>query len=177
MGADEDLAPSLPPELGHHRRDVAHHLGMKRELRLLEQQRSGAVEQHPEQPEQPQGAVRQLILGLPSGFRTPVLVKAKQVGDSAFVPLELKLLQLGDGHPQRVLNTPKPGVEDLLWCACDLVEKVSAKRIVDLADGSGGLADELRHDVQVLNPREEVLQTPEVLVRRWLLQVGLGYPD
>ena len=56
---------------------------MERQLGFFEEERSIAIEQDPEKTQEAKRSVRKLILGLPAGLRSPVLVN----------PLEMSVLQ------------------------------------------------------------------------------------
>src|SRR6266540_6268914 len=100
MRAEHDLATSPSLDTSQHLGNEPYHLRMKRQLRLLEEQRPRTVENCPEQAHQSQSAVRESIFSLPRSLRTPMLVLPANVRGSPIVSPEFQFLQLRNGKPQ-----------------------------------------------------------------------------
>lgn len=98
MGAEDDLPLLLVHQAGHHGRDDPDRGRMEGQLRLFEEQRVGVIEERPEEPEEPQRAIGELRLGLPSRVGPPVRVEALEMRYSSVILLELEFLELGDGR-------------------------------------------------------------------------------
>ncbi|MEW6754599.1 MAG: hypothetical protein AB1505_26990 [Candidatus Latescibacterota bacterium] len=64
----------------------------------------------------------------------------------------------------------------VLLHAGELLQEVAAERVPVLAHGTVGLTDELGHDVEVTDLRQELGEAAELPVGVHLFKVGLGQP-
>ena len=66
MRADHHLSSGATLHAGEHLREVANYLRMKRQLRLLQQQRTASRQRNPQQSHQAERSVGKLVFILPS---------------------------------------------------------------------------------------------------------------
>src|SRR4051794_24824402 len=125
MRTDENLPSYFAAEPGHHRRYVADDFGMEGKLRLFEEEGSGAIEQHPEKPEEPERAIGELLFGLPACMGPPVLVEALEMGNASVVTVQLQPFELRDRHLQGFGDATQPGFLRLLGSPRDLLQEVA----------------------------------------------------
>src|SRR5262245_61684039 len=96
-----------------------------------------------------------MLLRLPTRFRAPVLVQTLEVGNATtLIALQNKFLELRNSHLQHCCDSPKTCIERLLGCAGQLLKKIPAKWIPNLAYRSIGLSHQLRHEVKVADLRQ-----------------------
>lgn len=136
MRADQDLTTGATLGPGEHLGEVTDHVGVKRQLRLFEQERSDPVLNRPEQPQEPQRAVGELVFRLPRIMRPPVLIPAAQVGRASDISPQFEFLELRHGHSQRVSDAAQACHPGLLGGASHLLQEIATKRIVVLPHGS-----------------------------------------
>ena len=99
---------------------------------------------------------------LASKVRTPLRIWAK-----------LEVGQLRNSDPKGLLDAFQPALTGVIRRKSDLLEEVTTIRVVMSPDRSIRLTYQLRHDVQVAYGFKKLGQLSEVLVRCYLLQVGL----
>ena len=107
VGADEDLASALARRFPDHGGQVSDDSLVQREFRLLEEEWTCSVNDGPEETNQPQRPIGELIFGLPPCIRSPMLVQPSQVWPAGLVPLEPKVLQLWNGHAKCFVDAPE----------------------------------------------------------------------
>jgi hypothetical protein len=118
---------------------------VERQFRFFQQQWPRTVQDGPEETQEPQRSVGELLLRLPRPTRPPMLVAATQVGRSfCRIPKELKLMELGNCDFQRLGYAPQSGIARFFWGARDLLQKIRAKWVLCPRNISIRVANELR---------------------------------
>lgn len=80
-----------------------------------------------------------------------MLVLATQMSCTSLISPQLHFLKLRNRDTQGMLNILQPRILSVLWCAHDLFEEVSAKRVVRFPNRPIWLSNKLRHNVDVTN--------------------------
>src|SRR5687768_637479 len=174
--ADRHLPARLPLDAGEQLREEADHLRVQGKLGLFEQERARTLEHCPKEADEPQGAVREVFLGLPGSMSSPVLVLASEVTRAYLVTPELQVFELGDGGAARINAAAQSRPASRLRAARDLFQEVSPVGIILFADRTPRLPDELRHDMQVSDGGQEFSDLPELPILVDLFQISLGQP-
>jgi hypothetical protein len=78
---------------------------MDRQLGLFEKEGTRPVKDRPEQSEEPQCPVRQMLFVLPLSVETPMAISTPEVRSSTLIPFEAKLFQLRNGDRERIADS------------------------------------------------------------------------
>jgi hypothetical protein len=143
---------------------------------LFEQEQRVALQQRPEQSDQPQRSIRELVLLLPSGVGPPMRVQGlKMWASGRFVPRELQLLELRNRDLQHAFYRPKPCSSRFLRCARHSFQKALPEWIVldHTALHLIGMPEQLGNQVQVRDGLQEVGNGAEPGIRADLFEKRL----
>ena len=179
MRRQQDLRAARSANPAQDRRKLAYHRGMERQLGFLQEYRSGiplAFQQGPEQADQAQRAVREVLLILPRRLRPPVLVARLQVPLADFVLDQVESVQLRDRRFQRMAYPIEASSTGPQRGPGDPKQKVGATRVVASVSPAIRIADQLRDQVEVPDRTKVIDDLAKLAVGVDLLQVCLRHP-
>src|SRR5579871_4747413 len=92
------------------------------------------------------------------------------------IPIELEILELRDSYSKNAHDLFQPRIANVLRSLGNLLQEITAVRVINFARRAIGLTHQLWHEVKIPNPSEEVRNISKVFVDIDLFEIRLSEP-
>ena len=179
MRGEQNLRSPGSADPAQDRRQLSHHRRVQRQLRFFQKHRppvSRAVQQRPQQADQPQGAVREIPLVLHGRSGPPVLVAGFEMPAAELVLRQRELVELGHGDLEGLVDPLQVSPAGLFGGFGDSEQEIGTVRIRHAIPRPVRVPNQMRDEMKVPDGPEVVDDRAEVAVGVDLFEVRLRHP-